>query len=689
MNNKKLLALAMTAVMSMSLFAGCSDNSKKESGNNSTTASSTTSTEQETIKNPSASAADNAYGLRDNTKDGTILHCFAWSFKTITESMEDIAMAGFSTIQTSPVNACYDGGDAGMELFGSGKWYYHYQPTDWKIGNYQLGTKDEFKIMCETAHKYGIKVLVDVAPNHTTTVTEAISQDLINAVGGLDKLYHSNGMTSISNYNDRTECTLQAVGGLYDVNTENPDFQNYYIEYLNDVIACGADGFRYDTAKHIGLKDDPQDNPSLPNNFWERVTTEVTNSDKLFMYGECLQDGGERLSDYIDVIGATTASTYGQFLRGSFATSSLSANTVTNLRIGNATPNIVTWIESHDNYTGDDKTYSTLDNDKVARAWSVLAAREIGTPLFFARPYGATSSNMWGTFNKIGMAGDNLYKDPIVVASNRFRNAMVGLKENVFNPEGTDAVLLIERGTKGLYIYNNSKSSYELDVATNLENGTYVDRVAGGSYTVADGKITGKIDAKQVIILYNEGYVDLSAPATVKVDDATQGNFIGESTDVKLVAENATKATYSIDGGEEVEFKNGDTITIGKDLDYSEMTTVTLRGENAAGNKTCISYIFKKQDPIKEGTKIYFVKPDGWADRVCAYVYDESSSSEVKMNGSWPGVEMTVEADGTYCYTFTEEWINPLVIFTDGTNQSNGAMEPGAAVIADKVYTIE
>ena len=50
---------------------------------------------------------------------------------------------------------------------------------------------------------------------------------------------------------------------------------------------------------------------------------------------------------------------------------------------------------------------------------------------------------------------------------------------------------------------------------------------------------------------------------------------------------------------------------------------------------------------------------------------------------------MTLEADGTYCYTFTEDWTNPLVIFTDGSNQSNGAMEPGAAVIADKLYTVE
>ena len=50
-----------------------------------------------------------------------------------------------------------------------GKWYYHYQPIAWKIGNYQLGTREEFKAMCEEAEKYGISVIVDVLPNHTSS----------------------------------------------------------------------------------------------------------------------------------------------------------------------------------------------------------------------------------------------------------------------------------------------------------------------------------------------------------------------------------------------------------------------------------------------------------------------------------------------------------------------------------------
>ena len=90
-------------------------------------------------------------GLATSTKDGVILHAFCWSFKTIKENMKDIAEAGYTTVQTSPANACNDSYPK-MQLWDrnqmenrnydgkEGCWWWHYQPTDWTIGNYQLGT---------------------------------------------------------------------------------------------------------------------------------------------------------------------------------------------------------------------------------------------------------------------------------------------------------------------------------------------------------------------------------------------------------------------------------------------------------------------------------------------------------------------------------------------------------------------
>ena len=706
MKFRKISALLLVGSMLLAAISGCSGNKTTKTGADTETTTSneettTTSSEEPTTEeieeidpstvtpyNPDTAITD-GYGLATKLEDGAILHCFCWSFNTIKESMEDIAAAGFTSIQTSPINLCNDGGDAGMELYGAGKWYYHYQPTDWTIGNYQLGTKEEFKSMCATAEKYGINVIVDVVPNHTTKTTSTISKDFINAVGGMAKLYHSNGMKDIANYGDRGECTLQAMGGLYDVDTENPAFQDYFIKFLNECISYGVDGFRYDTAKHIGLPDDPKDTDGQENNFWNRVTTEITNADKIFNYGEVLQGDNDRIGDYIKAIGATTASSYGHTLRSALASRNFAANNLSNFAAANSS-NVVTWVESHDNYTGDDATYKTLDNKAITLGWAVIAGRGQGTPLFFARPYGANADNMWGTFNKIGMAGDNLYKSPEIVAINRFRNAMVGEGEKFFNPNNEKTLLFIERGEKGLVIINSSNTKEQtFSVETALADGKYLDRISGKAFEVKDGTIKGRIQASTVVILYNDNFVTAKDQALVKVADDTKSLFSGDTLDVTLVAKNTTNATYSIDGGKETAFKDGDVVTIGKDIAVLDTTTLTLKATNADGKSTSITYIFKKSDSIGVGTKISFKKPAGWADVINAYVYDETSSSSVIKNAEWPGVPMTDNGDGTYTYTFTADWIAPLVIFTDGSNQSTAPMEPGAEVVPGKLYSID
>lgn len=72
--------------------------------------------------------------LPKDKQHGAILHAFCWSFQTIKENMKQIADAGFTMVQTSPANKCFVGEDGGLEIFGKGKWYYHYQPVEWTIG---------------------------------------------------------------------------------------------------------------------------------------------------------------------------------------------------------------------------------------------------------------------------------------------------------------------------------------------------------------------------------------------------------------------------------------------------------------------------------------------------------------------------------------------------------------------------
>ncbi len=238
------------------------------------------------------------------TNTESILHAWSWNFPTIGENMKRIADAGFTMVQTSPVQNCYSPEGSGKLIFDDniieGNWYYYYQPTDWKIGNDILGSRDQMKQMMDSAAKYNIKVIVDVLPNHTAFDVDAVKEDFYKAVGGRDKMYHSQGLRPVEDYNDRLQCTLWGSGALPDVNTENPAFQKYYMEFVNDLLSLGVKGFRYDTAKHIGVHSDPVDSASgvKENDFWDVATGRKSVGgvslavpyDSLFVYGEVRQD---------------------------------------------------------------------------------------------------------------------------------------------------------------------------------------------------------------------------------------------------------------------------------------------------------------------------------------------------------------------------------------------------------------
>lgn len=625
----------------------------------------------------------------DSIEAGTILQCFCWDFNTIKESMADIAAAGFTSVQTSPINECLEGENGGMELYGNGKWYYHYQPTDFKIGNYQLGTREEFKAMCEEADKYGISVLVDVIANHTTPETDAVSQDLIEAGGGsLETLYHKGNANDLNNYSSRLDCTTYKMGGLPDINTERPSFQDYFFEFINDCIDCGADGFRYDTAKHIGLPDDPKEDDGFENNFWEKATTSVKNADSLFIYGEVLQGNNDRIKDYISAIGRTTASTYGSKIRSAVNNNVLSPGSVSDYWLGDIDPNVVTWVESHDNYINDGTAYS-FTNEQIILGWSIITARKDGTPLFFDRPYNSSMDNIWG-MNRIGTQGDDFYKDSRVKAVNFFRTAMQGEEENLASPGDDTSALIIERGNKGAVIVNTEgtlKTGFEIGLA----DGTYVDRVDNKTtYTVSNGKLTSDADIPEnsVVVLYNEDYKETAASAEVGVAEDTEFAYEGDSIDVTLTCSNTDNATYSIDGSEPVSFKDGDKLTI-KHKDDSDTTEVVLTATNSEGKKTYEELVFtyKQTYEITKGVKVYFEKPDDWDDEIYAYVYND----DLDENDIWPGIEMDKTSDGKYCYTFTKYFETPYIIFNDG-DAADSFQYPegqGLTVEPDKTYTVE
>lgn len=450
----------------------------------------------------------------DATNTESILHAWSWNFPTIAENMRQIAEAGFTMVQTSPVQNCYAPEGSGKKIFDDnvteGNWYYYYQPTDWKIGNNILGTRDQMKQMMDSAAKYNIDIIVDVLPNHTAFDIDAVSEDFYKAVGGRDKMFHSQGLQPVKDYNDRLQCTLWGSGALPDVNTENPDFQKYYMEFVNDLLSLGVKGFRYDTAKHIGVHSDPVDSASgvKENDFWDVATGRkavkgvklAVPYDSLFVYGEVLQDRNVPETEYAEYFGQT-ASGYGHILREALDKGSVNGLDIIEWHHSAAPEHLTTWVESHDTYANAHES-AHLSDEQIRTGWVFLTARQNGTPLFFSRPAGSTRQKYWGD-NILGARGNDEFFHPEVAAVNKFRTAMNGQKEDV-RISDNGQVLLVNRGKKGAAVVNISKFANFVNLPTGLPDGTYKDKVYGKEFKVKKGILKGALAPHRSYILVKE-----------------------------------------------------------------------------------------------------------------------------------------------------------------------------------------
>ena len=443
------------------------------------------------------------------TNTEIILHVWSWDFNTIAENMKQIADAGYTMLQTSPVNACFspEGGNVKILDEKEGNWYHYYQPTDWTIGNNILGTEEEMQVMLDSAKKYDIRVLVDVLPNHTAFNIDLVTDEFYTAVGGREKMFHSCGLEGIHDYSDRTQCTLQGVGGLPDVNTENPLFQKYYMQFVNKLLEMGVRGFRYDTAKHIGVHSDPLDTAAgvTENDFWDGATgrKEVLGVslalpyDSLFVYGEVLQGGGVPEAEYAGYFGQT-ASSYGHVLREALWKRSAKDIDLVSWYHSAAPEHLTTWVESHDTYCNANES-AGLTDAQIRTGWVLLTARQNGTPLFYSRPMNSTRENYFGD-NLLGARGNDEFFHPEVVAVNKFRQQMNGQTEDMKVSEDGE-VIVVNRGNKGAAIINFALEANEVELPTALADGEYTDAVYGTTFKVENGLLKGSAAPETTYII--------------------------------------------------------------------------------------------------------------------------------------------------------------------------------------------
>ena len=158
------------------------------------------------------------------------------------------------------------------------------------------------------------------------------------------------------------------------------------MQFVNELVNMGVRGFRYDTAKHIGVHSDPVDAASgvKENDFWDVATGRKAVKgvklaipyDSLFVYGEVLQDRNVPEAEYADYFGQT-ASGYGYHLRHAPEKKNANGIDLKNWDHQAAPEFLTTWVESHDTYCNAHES-AGLTDEQIRTGWVFLTARQNG-----------------------------------------------------------------------------------------------------------------------------------------------------------------------------------------------------------------------------------------------------------------------------------------------------------------------
>ena len=589
--------------------------------------------------------ADNKYGLKDNIQDGVILHCFDWTLADIQEEIPNIAKAGFTAVQTSPVH----------ERAGKGSvWYDVYRPYDFKIGN-GLGTEADLKALCAKAHEYGVKVIVDVVANHT---------DYGNVADRLkdEELYHQ--PFDVGNWHDRHQVTHGKIG-MWDLDTNNPTVQAIIKQYIQDLKACGVDGVRWDAIKHIGL-------PSEGDSFMQNVVDQ-----EMYNYGEILDGTGGNdnvLFPEYQTYMSITDNGYGNGFANSFAGGSINES-VGNFNQRNAkTEKLVYWGESHDTYANDGGQSKNKSQNVIDRAYAVVAGNNGATALYFSRPAQKAKNDI-----KFGDKGSVHFKDAEVAQVNYMHNVCAGEPNYYVKGDGvcaqvrkSGAIIVLGRGSDRDVTVANGAGDGKW-----LKPGTYKDMVGGGVFTVNASTISGHVGESGIAVIYNAGSIVL--PPEVVFNPADGTAFSDETLTVTATPLNAVSAWIQVNDGAKQDFTADKQFTVGADVAYGKNVTITWGATDKEGKTETGSVTYKK-------VKAY-VPELGKADEIscfletsnaaaAVYVWNNKVKPVIKYAGAWndainkklPLVGKSVSGKNVFKWTYdgTETTAPAQLIFLDG-----------------------
>lgn len=166
--------------------------------------------------------------------------------------------------------------------------YHKYDVTDYTAIDAEYGTLNDYKRMVQEAHKRGIKVLLDLVVNHTSSEHPWFRSSLVNRDKYRNYYVWSDSAQQHGWYanprNPQERYYAFFWERMPDLNFDNPEVRREIIEagkfWLKEV---GVDGYRLDAAQHIYEADDVVKN----NAWWSEFRTAMRQQNsEVFLIGE-------------------------------------------------------------------------------------------------------------------------------------------------------------------------------------------------------------------------------------------------------------------------------------------------------------------------------------------------------------------------------------------------------------------
>lgn len=185
--------------------------------------------------------------------------------------------------------------------------YHKYDARDYYSFDWRFGSEADLVELIELCHERNVKIILDLAINHTSNQHEWFKQFKQARQDGDTSNKYYNYYACVSESQKRSDRRYQQIGGvdcwyecnfsgdMPELNYDNPEVRNEMLKVAQYYLNLGVDGFRFDAVKYIYFNEGAEKNVE----FWDWYMGELRKDyPDIYAVGECWSGDTEVLQYY-------------------------------------------------------------------------------------------------------------------------------------------------------------------------------------------------------------------------------------------------------------------------------------------------------------------------------------------------------------------------------------------------------